>query len=149
MTQNIYADGEERVHRNKKNASKRILRKADVILISVFLFIGMVGLVLYLGGRQNGQFVRITRNGTVIGTYPLYEDTVVTIEGDGGENVLTIKDGTADMTDADCPDKICVSHKAIAKTGESIVCLPHKIVVEIISDDSKKEEHTGFDVITN
>lgn len=137
------------MHQNKTNASKGILRKADVILISVFIFIGIIGLIFYLGGKQRGQFVKITRNGSVIGEYSLYKDGVITIEGDGGENTLTIKNGKADMSDADCPDKICVFHKPISKTGESIVCLPHKIVVEIISDDSKKEEHTGFDVITN
>lgn len=118
-------------------------------MISVFIFIGIIGLIFYLGGKQRGQFVKITRNGSVIGEYSLYKDGVITIEGDGGENTLTIKNGKADMSDADCPDKICVSHKPISKTGESIVCLPHKIVVEIISNDSKKEEHTGFDVITN
>lgn len=137
------------MHQNKTNTSKGILRKADAILISVFIFIGIIGLIFYLGGKQRGQFVKITRNGSVIGEYSLYKDGVITIEGDGGENTLTIKNGKADMSDADCPDKICVSHKPISKTGESIVCLPHKIVVEIISDDSKKEEHTGFDVITN
>lgn len=133
----------------KSNASKGILRKADAILISVFLFVGIIGLICYLGGKQEGQFVKVTRNGTVIGKYSLYKEAVITIEGDGGENTLTIKNGKADMSDADCPDKICVSHKPISKTGESIVCLPHKIVVEIISDNSEKEEHTGFDVITN
>lgn len=137
------------MHQKKSSASKRILRKADVILISVFLFIGIVGMICYLGGKQKGQNVVITRNGTLIGTYSLYEDTVITIEGEGGNNTLTINGGKAVMSDADCPDKICVSHKPISKTGETIVCLPHKIVVEIVSGNDEKETDTEYDVITN
>ena len=41
------------------------------------------------------------------------------------------------MKEADCPDQICVRHKAISKSGESIVCLPHKVVVEISSEEEQ------------
>ena len=46
-------------------------------------------------------------------------------------NILVIKDGRADMTDADCPDRICVNHRPVSQEGETIVCLPHKVVVEV------------------
>jgi hypothetical protein len=32
---------------------------------------------------------------------------------------------------ADCPDKLCVSHREIFREGESIVCLPHRVVVTV------------------
>ncbi len=44
------------------------------------------------------------------------------------------------MTQADCPDGICANHKPIHKTGESIICLPHKVVVTVISDKSNDNE---------
>ena len=49
-------------------------------------------------------------------------------------NTLEIRDGCADMTDADCPDKICVNQKAVSRPGETIVCLPNKVVVEVEAD---------------
>ena len=63
------------------------------------------------------------------------------VTGEDGENVntLVIKDGEASMTEADCPDGICVAHRPIKNTGESIVCLPHKIVVEIQSEENIDE----------
>lgn len=47
---------------------------------------------------------------------------------------LIRKGGVADMTSADCPDHLCVKQKAISKEGESIICLPNKVVVTVKSD---------------
>lgn len=66
---------------------------------------------------------------------PIVQDGVTT-------NVLTIRDGRADMTEADCPDKLCVHQKAISKNHEMIVCLPNKVVVEVTGS-----EENGFDSI--
>ena len=90
----------------------------------------------------------MTVDGTVFGEYPLDRDDVIDIETGEGTNTLTIVDGQADMTEADCPDKICVDHIAISRAGESIVCLPHRIVVEIIAGEGREDQDTGYDGIT-
>ena len=46
------------------------------------------------------------------------------------------------LTEADCPDKLCVHQKAISKNHEMIVCLPNKVVVEVTGS-----EENGFDSI--
>ena len=48
------------------------------------------------------------------------------------------KDGTADITEADCPDKLCVHQRAISKTKETIVCLPNKVVVEVTGSEESE-----------
>ena len=60
-----------------------------------------------------------------------------------GTNVMQIKDGKVTMKKADCKDQICADHKAIEKSGETIVCLPHKVVIEIRSEDGKEQELDG------
>ena len=50
-------------------------------------------------------------------------------------NCMIIKDGQADMIEADCPDQICVDHKTISKNKETIVCLPNKVIVEIVGGE--------------
>lgn len=67
-----------------------------------------------------------------------------TIEINGGTNILQIKEGKADMTEADCPDKLCVHQKAVSKNGESIICLPNKVVIEV-----KSSEQSAYDAVTN
>ena len=120
---------------------KRISRN-DVIFLAILLAVVTVFLVIYerTGTRADaGACVR----GSVYGTYALGEEQEIPIVQDGvTTNVLTIRDGRADMTEADCPDKLCVHQKAISKNHEMIVCLPNKVVVEVTGS-----EENGFDSI--
>ena len=61
----------------------------------------------------------------------LSEDCEIPIHTQDGYNIFVVKDGTASIQEADCPDQICVNHAGISKKGETIVCLPHRLVVEI------------------
>ena len=53
------------------------------------------------------------------------------IKAVGAQNVLVVENGAIYMASADCPDKTCVLRGKIHLSGESIVCLPHKISVVI------------------
>ena len=56
-------------------------------------------------------------------------------DADGsGCNVIVIRDNVCKVTEADCPDGICVRHGGISHKGEAIICLPHRLVVEIAGD---------------
>lgn len=127
----------------------KLFKRNDLILILLFIVCAAAALVLIRLGQKPGKVVRVTVNDSLFGEYPLNHDEEIIIEPGGnlpGKNVLTIRDGQADMTRADCPDKICVKHKPISKAGETIVCLPHKVVVEVLAD-GKDHEEESFDVI--
>ena len=81
--------------------------------------------------RPDGDCVVVMMDGKEFGVYALSEDAEIVI-GDG-HNVLIIKDGKAYMEYADCPDGICTSHRPISREGESIVCLPNKVVATVKS----------------
>ena len=84
--------------------------------------------------RGDGDAVVVEVDGKPYGTYSLAVDRTVEIRtGDGGKdvNVLVIKDGKAYVESANCRDGICAAHKPISKQGESIVCLPHKVVITV------------------
>lgn len=114
----------------------------DIILISVIIIISvallLVWKLVYLKGQNSDSdaFVRVTVDGKVYGTYPLSKDDTIEIKNVDGDvtNTLVIKDGVADVTAADCPDHLCVKQKAISKEGESIICLPNKVVVTVKSN---------------
>lgn len=78
----------------------------------------------------------VTVDGQVYGVYSLDQEQTVEIRIDGEVgNVLWIRDGKADMTEATCPDRLCVHQAAVSKEHETIVCLPHRVVVEVKGGD--------------
>lgn len=117
------------------------MKKADFILIgAVAVVVAILILCLYVFNSGSGDFVQIEVDGVVTDTLPLSEDTVREIKTDNGTNTLVISDGSAVMTQADCPDGICANHKPINQTGESIICLPHKVVVTVVNDKSNDND---------
>ncbi len=118
---------------------KRKIRN-DVILIAALLAVVTVaGLCLWLV-RGEGDTVTVSVDGKVIATYPLDVDRVEDIHtGKDGLNRLVIKDGKAYVETASCPDGICAAHKPIHREGESIVCLPNKVVITVKTADNTNE----------
>jgi hypothetical protein len=121
------------------------MKKNDVILIVILLVIGAFVILLINVTKKEGSKVLVTVDGKEYATFQLKEDTDYTVDlGNGVWNTFVIKDGKVDMTDASCPDKICVNHKDIEYNNETIVCLPNKVVLQIING---KESET--DAVAN
>ena len=112
---------------------KKTFGRRDLILLLVVLAIGLAGILfLYTRHAAADGEVEVSVDGEVVMTLPLSEDTEVMISGfDGGENLLVISDGKAEIESASCPDGVCVRHYAISRDGESIICLPNRVVVTI------------------
>lgn len=123
---------------------KKIEIKEIIILIIVFIALIAIWLSFRIMKQDVGNLVKISVDGEEYGTYDLNENQEVPIEIDGEvTNTLVIQDGKADMIEADCPDQLCVNMDAISAESETIVCLPNKVVVEVISSD----EEAVFDTI--
>ncbi len=124
------------------STEQKILRRSDLWLIAVVAVVALVGLLLWKGNQTAGTSVAVFIDGVQTATYPLTaEREVVIATGDENQhrNVLVIKDGKAYIREADCPDSICVKTRAAAYVGETIVCLPHKLVVEIVAESSDSD----------
>ena len=65
-------------------------------------------------------------------------------------NVVIISGGTVVVSEASCKNQVCVKHSAISKPGESIVCLPNRLTVNIEkSGEDSEEAGGGYDSITS
>ena len=106
----------------------------DIILIAVILIICLGVFLCFKSNLKSGKSAVVTVNGEKVMTLSLSENTIKKINTDLGENIIEINSGVVNISQADCPDKICVHHRAIKSTGETIVCLPHKLVVEIAGE---------------
>lgn len=123
---------------------EKLISKNDFLLLAVILLIAIVGMLVssHLTKRP-GESVRITKNGLLYGEYSLgdYQEVMITQGEDC--NKVVIKDGLVWMEEANCPDKYCVEHSAISEENQTIICLPHRLVVEIIGY-SDKESVDGY-----
>lgn len=135
--------------------SIKFFRRSDFLLILAFLLAAALAFGFMMIRKKEGRTVRVTVDGRLFGLYALDRDREVRIcpgeneeqssESPSWENILVIKDGQAQMIKADCPDLICVKHKPVSHVGESIVCLPHKVLVEVTGEEEKGDKK--FDVI--
>lgn len=114
------------------------MKKKDVILISVIFGIALISFGILKFIQKDGKEVVVTVDGEKVYTASLEKDQVYDIPIRNGKNVMEIKDGKVRMKQADCPDQICKNHTEIEKSGETIVCLPHKIVIEISSEENEQ-----------
>lgn len=114
--------------------------RRDLILIAALLVIAL-GSLLYMNlNRVEGARVVVRIDGRVAGTYSLEKDAVYVLNN--GTNVLTIENGFASMTRADCPDKICMNTGRVRFNGQTITCLPNKVTVTV------EESESGIDITT-
>lgn len=111
-----------------------MIKKRDIMLIVIVLLLaGAMALVMRVWNRMPAEAVRVMVDGNEYGSYALTENQTVEINNEFGYNRIVIENGRVSVEEADCPDQYCVEHAAIGKTKEVIVCLPHKLVVEIMA----------------
>ena len=118
---------------------KELVAKWDIYIILILLIIAVFTYFIVSKGlvKESGQTCVISVDGETYGEYPLDEDLEIEVLSDDNTvtNTVVIKDSYVFMTDADCPDKLCVKQGKISKSGQMIVCLPNKVVVEIYGEE--------------
>ncbi|HOQ14581.1 MAG TPA: NusG domain II-containing protein [Bacillota bacterium] len=119
-----------------KTKKQRII--TDVALIILLAVIAGGAYFFWLFSRNAGAYAVVYIDGEEVARYPLDTNIEVTFSTYDGRsfNTLVIRDGKADVTDAGCPDRICVNMRSISFEGETITCLPNKLVVKIEGGES-------------
>ena len=111
--------------------------RGDLKLILALLLIGLLLTLLAHGVRREGRQAAVRVNGQIVARLPLDQERRYEVETDGAvTNILVIEDGAVRMIEADCPDHLCVRRGAIRYAGDSIVCLPNRVVIEISGEDA-------------
>ena len=132
-----------------QNMKQKLFKRQDMILIAVIL---AAAVLLFLGTKimhkSPAEVIEISVDGKVIETLDLAKDQELTIDGvSGGTNHLIIKDGEAWVSEATCPDRLCVHQGKIHLDGEIIVCLPNKVVIEGEKGSGSDETSPEFDTV--
>lgn len=123
------------------------MKKNDVVLGGGILAIALVlFLVMHLTRNEAGNQIQITVDGVVYGTYSLEKNQVIEVKEEDFYNRIRIQDGAAYMKEANCPDGYCEEQGKISGRTQTIVCLPHKLVVEVLDADGVEDDNAVEDV---
>lgn len=118
-----------------------MMNKKDILLaVCVLVAAGAGLLAVRLAGHSQGRQLRITVDGKEYGIWNLDEEQEIEVSTDRGYNRIEIRGNKACMKEADCPDGYCRRQGSISLTGETIICLPHRLVAEVLPDESGEED---------
>ena len=121
-----------------------MFKKWDIIIIVVLICLSFIPELIFgvmMGKNYNGTYAEITLDGKPYKKILLSEhigEEQIDVKTDYGYNIIEIKDASIAIIDSDCPDKTCIKSGFISKPGQLLVCLPHKLMVEIKSNDTEK-----------
>lgn len=113
-----------------KKYKKEMILIAGILIVSCLLL--LFNQILF---RAPAGKVEITVDGNVIQTLNLNEDGEILVHGfNVGTNRVVVKDKKVSVTEASCPDKVCIHKGWIQHTGENVVCLPNHMIARIIGE---------------
>lgn len=146
------------------------MNKADVLLILGCLLAALLLGLFFMVCRKHGSIACVSCDGVEIVQIDLGQagaagqtqyylilyteeqdaeivqsEDVPEVPRDRSYNLFSVTEGIVAMESADCRDQICVRHKPISASGESVICLPHRLVIEISGGDdmSAMEGYSG------
>ena len=116
-------------------------KRLNLILVLAIAAAACVGLVAtrLMGANTNVDTATVVIRDGEQNVYelPLNQNTTKTVTTDLGTNLIEIKDGRVHVEEADCPNQDCVHQGWVDAAGEQIVCLPHKLTVDIVDESAK------------
>jgi len=120
------------------------MKKWDFIILVLLVVLSFTPWAIFAATRLTGEHVTYTAvlraNRQVVKEFPLDENTTFTYEDSHGDiNVIEVKDGRIHIKSANCSDQVCVRRGWISRGGETIVCLPHQVIIEVVASDGNLE----------
>lgn len=119
------------------------MNRTDVLigLIVVLVAVGLAAGQLIPKKESNNTYISVQIDGKETQRIPMTPENYgkdFVFHAHGGTNILRLSEEGGTMRESDCPDGICLRMAPIKTPGEMIVCLPHRIIAEVKSDDTPK-----------
>jgi len=120
------------------------MKRWDFIIIIILVLLSFAPWVISARNRLSGEHVVYTAilrvDGQEMKEFPLDEDTTYRYDDpDGDFNLIEVDNGRIRIKEANCGDQVCVRRGWISRGGQSIVCLPHRVIIEVVASDGSME----------
>lgn len=125
------------------------MKRGDVLLVGLIVVIALAFLIprwffedlSEKNHNDNPLVANIKVDGKLVRSVELTEEEqIIEIETEDGLNILKVHDYGIEMIEADCPDQLCLTFGFVKRNGGTIVCLPHKMIVEIEGDPGEGDD---------
>lgn len=119
----------------------KTLKKLDIVIIILLFILSFTPNIIFSKTISNSNklvYASIKIDGKLYDNIPLSTnkgEKKLNIKTPTGNNSILIRDNIIKVISADCKDDLCVKQGEISKVGESIICLPHKLIIEIKGDE--------------
>ena len=100
--------------------------KRSLLLIALFLIASGLSLLLTRGAGKEASSFRIILRGEEYGVYSLRQDALIPVED---LCVVEVSGGAVSIRSSTCPNGNCVKCAPIQSEGETIICLPNRLVI--------------------
>ena len=132
----------------KPRNDDRTMKKRDIIIIAALLLCaGALYLISQVSLSAEASTVVVTLDGKEVLRRPLaMENTYEIAQEDGSLNIIAVKDGAVFMQEANCRDGLCIRQGKMKNGAKTIVCLPHKLVVQL-PGDAPASDNSDLDII--
>lgn len=115
------------------------LKKGDYFILIIAVVLLFLCLLFDMFHRK-GNIVRVDMDG-IVHEYDLETNQNIILDNrNGNVNEIVIKDGEVYVSSSNCLNQNCVRHNPISRNGEMIVCIPHKVVIQVLNNNDN-----GFD----
>ena len=111
-----------------------IKTKTWILITGALLLTALLSCLILYTGPAPGTVANIYRDGVPVCSVDLSlvtEPYEFTLTDGRGVNVIRVEPGRIAVAEADCPDKICVKTGWLSDSAFPIVCLPHRLIIEI------------------
>ena len=138
-----------------KNLMKMV-KIGDIVIIALLVMLSFLPLAIftYQNASANGDsmHVVVSADGEVVHEMELKNDhtreVYEFVDDQGHENTVVREGLIVYISDANCQDLLCVQQGQISEVGETLVCLPNRVLVEIVSDGVDIEDDNDVDITT-
>lgn len=131
----------DRASRRSSGGRSRRLNAIVALAIAVVAVASLVALRMH-GSSEKPGLARVTDGDGNVYEMPLGDDATKIVTTELGTNVVEVRDGRVRVREADCPNRDCVNQGWIDSSSQQIVCLPHRLYVEVVDGQG-----SGVDVV--
>ena len=121
--------------RTRTRASGKASKRSMAVVALIFIIIlGAYGASLVFFGQSSSTYAVVHASDGSEKKLPLDKDATITVSTDLGSNTIAVSNGAVSVIDADCPNHDCIQQGEISNTNQQIVCLPHKLWIEVVAE---------------